>query len=198
MHHRLDGEHGTHQRRGGGDPAATFQEVQVVHGEPVADVELVVLHPIPQLAEGQALFLLLGRQIHQQPLPTGGAEGVDDPDGALREVWSQVLCSDHGGLIGGGQCRREAQAQNILSPAQHGPHGVLELAHVGGGSGRGLAGPQALIKLLIGDVAAVQRVGVFLPVHGHGQGQHLQLQLTGHLVGEVAAAVGHDDVILHG
>ena len=164
----------------------------------MADVELVILHPIPQLAEGQTLLLLLSRQIHQQPLPTGGAEGVDDPDGALREVRSQVLCSDHGGLIGGGQCRREAQAQNILSPAQHGPHGVLELAHVGGGSGRGLAGPQPLIKLLIGDVAAVQRVGVFLPVHGHGQGQHLQLQLTGHLVGEVAAAVGHDDVILHG
>ena len=199
VHDGLDGQHGAHQCRGGGHATALFQIVQVVHREPVADVELVFLHPVPQLVQGQVLLqLLVGGQVHQQALAQGGAEGVDDPDAALGMLGQNGLRRDAGGLVGGGQGRGEADAQDILPLLQNGGHGVLKLAHVDGGGGGHFARPDPPVKLLVADGRAIQGVGIVLPVHVHGQGQHLQLQVLCHLVRQVAAAVGHENIFAHG
>ena len=85
----------------------------------------------PQLVQGQVLLqLLVGGQVHQQALAQGGAEGVDDPDAALGVLGQNGLRRDAGGLVGGGQGRGEADAQDILPLLQNGGHGVLKLAHV--------------------------------------------------------------------
>ena len=198
MHDGLDGQHGAHKGRGGGDAAALFQIVQVVHREPVADVQLVGLHPVAQLVHGGSFpELFPGRQIHQKPLAQGGTEGVDDPDAPLRVPGPDALRRDAGGLVGGGQGRGEADAQNVPASGQNGRHGILKLAHVDGGGGGHFARPDPPVKFLVADGRAIQCVGIILPVHVHGQGQHLQLKLPGHLIGQIAAAVGHENIFAH-
>ena len=134
-------------------------------------MELVFLHPVPQLVQGQVLLhLLVGGQVHQQALAQGGTQGVDNPDTALRMLGQNGLRRDAGGLIGGGQGRGEADAQDILPLLQNGGHSVLKLAHVDGGGGGHLARPDPPVKLLVADGRAIQGVGIVLPVHVHGQG----------------------------
>ena len=115
----------------------------------------------------------------------------------LRKLRAQVLRRNDGGLIGGGEGRGEADADDVPAALQHPAHGVLELAHIHRRGGGQLPGADALIKLLVGNSRAGQVVGVVLSVHVHGQGQDLQLQLPSHLVGEIAAAIGHDNIIAH-
>ena len=197
VHDGLDGEHGAQQSGGGADTAAHFQIVQVVHGEPVADAEAVVLHPFGQLRRRETRLLLLRRQIQEQTLPQGGAEGVHHVDLRLRKLRTQVVRGDDGGLIRRGQRRGEAHAHDVAAALQNFAHGVLELTHVHRRGGGQLAGADALIKLLVGNGAARQIVGVVLPVHVHGQRQNLQLQLPRHVVRQVAAAIGHQNIVTH-
>ena len=59
VHHRLDGQHGAEQRRGGADAPAPLQVVQIVHREPVAEMGTDLLGISLDLFNGLALFLLL-------------------------------------------------------------------------------------------------------------------------------------------
>ena len=94
MHDGLDGEHGAEERGAGAETAAHLQVVQVVHGEPVVDVELVVLHPLHQLLSGEALALLLDGQIEQQALAQRGGERVHHIDVGIGKLLLHVLGGD--------------------------------------------------------------------------------------------------------
>ena len=197
VHHRLDGQHRAQEGGGGGHAAAHLQIVQIVHGEPVVDVQLVVLHPLHQLRGGQTLPLLLHGQIEQQALPQRSGQGVHHIYPAVGELVGHGLGGDTSILIGGGQGAGEVDAHDVLVLRQHGAHGVLELTHVGGGGGAQHAAADVPVEILEADLAAVQHVGVVVAVHMYGQGHHVQLQLPGHVVGQIAAAVGHDDIVTH-
>ena len=197
VHHRLDGQHGAQKRGGGGHAAAHLQVVQVVHGEPVVDVELVLLHPLHQLLGGQTLPLFLHSQIQQQTLTQRRGQGIHHIHAAVGELVGHGLGGDDRVLIGGGQSAGEVDGHDVLALRQHGTHGVLKLPHVGGGGGAEDTGADVPVELLEADLAAVQQVGVVLAVHMYSQGYHVQLQLLGHMVGQVAAAVSHDDVVAH-
>ena len=198
VHHRLDGQHRAQEGGGGADAATHLQVVQVVHGEPVVDVQLVVLHPLHQLLGGETPALLLHRQVQQQALTQGGGQGVHHVDVGIGELLAHIVGGDGRALVGGGQGAGEADADDVFAALQHGAHGILELAHVGGGGGGQLTGSDLGVEILKADGAAVQQVGVVLTVDVDRQGNDRQLQLTGHVVRQVTAAVGHDDVITHG
>ena len=197
MQHRLDGEHGAHQGGGGADAAAPFEMVQIVHGEPVADLAFRGLRVVPQSREGAARGLFPGAQIHQQPLAQRGAPAVHHQDLPVREFLPQIVGGDDGGLIGGGEGGGKAQIQNILPLREDRPHLLLKIPHADGGGGGGLSGTDAAVKVLEGDVPAIQPVAVGLTAHLQAQRHHHDAQFPGHLVGEIAAAVGHDDEITH-
>ena len=109
----LDVQHGTDDGGGGADAAAALQVAQVVHGDPVADVQLVLLHPGGQLFDGHAGIALVGSVPDQQTLTQSGAEGVDHVDGALGILFLQFVCGDHRGLMGGAQGGSKGQAEDI-------------------------------------------------------------------------------------
>ena len=48
MEHRLDVEHGAHYGGGGGDASSPLEEVEIVHSKLMAQVELVILYPVPR------------------------------------------------------------------------------------------------------------------------------------------------------
>ena len=198
MHDGLNGEHGAEERGAGAETAAHLQVVQVVHGEPVVDVELVVLHPLHQLLSGEALALLLDGQIKQQALAQRGGERVHHIDVGIGELLLHVLGGDARTLVGGGEGAGEVDADDVLAGSQNGAHGLLKLAYVGGGGGGQHAAADLAVEILEADGAAVQQVGVIVPIDVDGQGHHGQLQLLGHVVGQVAAAVGHNDIFTHG
>ena len=198
VHDGLNGEHGAEERGAGAETAAHLQVVQVVHGEPVVDVELVVLHPLHQLLSGEALALLLDGQIKQQALAQRGGERVHHIDVGIGELLLHVLGGDARTLVGGGEGAGEVDADDVLAGSQNGAHGLLKLAYVGGGGGGQHAAADLAVEILEADGAAVQQVGVIVPIDVDGQGHHGQLQLLGHVVGQVAAAVGHNDIFAHG
>ena len=198
MQHRLDGEHGAHQGGGGTDAPAPLEVVQIVHSEPVADIALGGLRIVPQPGERPARGLFPGAQIHQQALAQRGAPGVHHQHLPVGKLLSEIVRGNDGGLIGGREGGGEAQIQNVLSLGKDLPHLLLKLPHADGGGGGGLSGPDAAVKVLEGDVPTVQPVAVGLTAHLQTQRHHRHAQVPGHLIGEVAAAVGHDDVILHG
>ena len=60
MHDGLDGQHGAEQGGGGVDPAAPLQVVQIVHREPVAEMEAVVGDPLGKLVQREPFLPLFG------------------------------------------------------------------------------------------------------------------------------------------
>ena len=190
VHDGLDAQHRADEGRRGAHATAALEVVEIVHDEPVA----LGLEDAPHICRQR---LDVGA-VEQHSLSARGGERVDDNDLRVGVLAFQVLRRDAGGLVGGGQGRGEADAQDILPLLQNGGHGVLKLAHVDGGGGGHFARPDPPVKLLVADGRAIQGVGIVLPVHVHGQGQHLQLQVLCHLVRQVAAAVGHENIFAHG
>ena len=71
VQHRLDIERRTDNGCCGRHSAAAFQMVQVVHREPVAEMQTVVLYPLGKLLQTHAFILLLRGEIDKQPLSHG-------------------------------------------------------------------------------------------------------------------------------
>ena len=198
VHHRLNGEHGAEQRRGGADTAAALEVVEIVHRTPVADVEAGLLRKGLYLVQTAALLLFHGAEVYQKSLPQGGAEGVHRFNARIGKFASQLLRCNDGGLVGGGEGGGKAEAENVPPGLQEGPHFILKFAHVHGGGGGQLPSAEPGVKLLKADVPSVRVVAVAFSAHFKAQGQNLYAQLRGHFRGEVAAAIGEQHVITHG
>ena len=171
--------------------------VQIVHGEPVIDVVLPLLHKGLDLLDGLALPLFLDRQVDQQALPQGGRPAVAHQHLAAGMGVHYLPGGDGGGLIGGGQARGESDAEHVLPLPDQLGHGLGEHRHVDGGGGAQGAAPDAGVKVLGGNVPVVQVVEIFLFLHDEAERKDMQLQLLRHPGGQVAAAVGEDHIIFH-
>ena len=197
VHDRLDLEHGAHHGGGGGDPAPPLQVHQVIHGEPVADVELVRLDPVPDLLDAFSLLLKPRGQIEDKPLAQGGAQGVHGVHLPLRVLFSQFVHGDLHGAVGGGQAGGKGQRQHILPGLEQGLDALDGLPYIDGVGGGHGAGRQPAVKLLGGHVAVIRVIVVGLALHGKGQGQHLHSQRLNHLVAQVGGRVGDNDKLAH-
>ena len=104
---RFDGEHGADHCRGGGNAAATLQEHEIIHGEPMGQVQLVGFHPIPGFLQAGALLPPQGGVIGQQRLTAGGSQGIYNVELSVRELGAQLLSRQEAVLIGTGEARGE-------------------------------------------------------------------------------------------
>ena len=198
VHHRLDLEHGAHQRGGGGHAAALFQEEQVVDGEPVALAQLVLLRPVPDLLDGLSVQPQLGRLRDQHALTQRGAEGVHHEDLPVGELCGQLVAGDLEGVIGGGKAGGEGQYQHVPALLQDRLQHLSGLTDVDGVGGGHLALLLPVIELLRTHLPVVGVVVICLIAHDEGQGRNVQLQLPDQLVGQVAGRVGDNNEVVHG
>ena len=170
--------------------------MQVVHGELVADTQLVAHSPVADLVDGLALGPLFGGQPHQQPLAQRGAQGIHGVDFPLGIFLPQLLGSDGGGVIGGGQAGGEGQHQHVTSGLKLGLHGLKILLHVYGGGGGRLAIPQHLVKGVGGELVVVRIVVIGPVLNGKAQRQDLNIHLPHQVLPQVCRGVGEDGEII--
>ena len=184
----LDVQHGAHHGGGSADTAAPLQVHQVLHGDPVADVQLVLLHPGGDLGKGLTLAAELCGGVDQQALAHGGAEGVDDDELSVVELLPELLGGDDGGLIGGAQGRGEGQHQHIPALLKSGADGGSPAVGIDGGGLGQLAVSHVGVQLSGSHLALPVGTAVQL----QAQGCNANLQLGDHLGGQVTARIGND------
>ena len=199
VHDRLDAEHRADQCRRGAHAAAALEMIQIVHDKPVVLALDDVFHIARERVDIKALFAALPHStVEQHSLSTRGGEGVDHDDLCAVMLFAQVACSDTGGLIGGGQCAREADAENVLLFAQHFLHRVGELADIDRGGRAVRARGDLLEEFLRGHIRMVRGIQKRFALDGEREGQDREVELLDLLLAQIAAAIGHDDIITHG
>ena len=176
--------------------SAPAELAQVPHGEPVAEMQAVLLGKRRRLVQGLSLPLFLDGQVHEHPLAQGGAEGVHRDDPGLRELLPQVLGGDGSVVIRPAQAGGKAQVEKVPPALQDGPPDSLELLHVGGGG----LGQFSLAEQLVEAVAVhglprcvAEAAGTDLDRqgdHGHPQG-------VGERLVKVTAGIRRDGVVSH-
>ena len=182
-------QHGAHQGGSRADPTPTLQVHQIVHGEPVAQMEPVVQHPLGDLIQGQTLVPLLAGIPHQKPLTHGGAQGIDDLNLSIRVLLRQLLGGDDGALVGGGKAGGKGQHQNVLSGGQSLLHGLAPAAGVDGRGFCHFPGPKPLVHILQCVVVLIVK-GIAPELHGQGHKGKPQLAVHGR--GEITAGIGNN------
>ena len=193
MEQGLDLQHSAYQRGGGADPTAPFQVHQVIHGEPVAQVQTVFQTPVVNFLKGHSLYTLLAGVPDEQTLAHGGAQGIHHPDGAVGILLGQLFGGNDGGLVGGGQTGREGQHQHVLPLLEGRFHEFSPAAGVYGGGLSGFSCPQTVVHFLQAVVVLIVK-GIAPELHG--QGHKGQPKGFIHGRGEITAGIG-DDLIIH-
>ena len=174
-----------------------LQEVQVVHGELVAQVQLVFLHPVPHLFYALSLIFQLSGVPYQQALAQRGAQGVHGKDLPLGILLPQFLRRKARAVIGGGQAGGEGQHQHVGPGLQNGLQHIQILGDIHGGGGGHLPLPQHAVEYLRIHLPVVRPVVIGLSLHGKAQGQHLNAGLLRHLGGEICRRICHDHIRRH-
>ena len=103
VHNRLDTHERTDNRAGCRQAAAAIEEHQVIDGEPVNQVLNMLLDPLCVLLDGHALFAVLQRIMHQQPLACRRASAVNHDDFLIRVLRRKFLRRVRCGGISAGQ-----------------------------------------------------------------------------------------------
>ena len=114
----FDVQHGAHHGGGGADTAAPLQMSKVIHGDPVADVQLVFFNPVPQGIDVQTLVPLVAGIPYQQTLAQGSAEAVHHIDLPVGIGFPQILGGNDSGLVSSGKTGGEGNDQYIFAVFQ--------------------------------------------------------------------------------
>jgi len=154
-----------------------LEEMEVVYGELVAQVQPVLLHPVPDLLDGVAQVPLAGGIPHQQPLAQGGAQGVHSVQPPVGILGAQLLHGQAGGVVGGGQAGGEGQNQHILPSLKQGLQGLGVLGHIDRVGGGHLAAAQAVIEDVGVHVPVVGVVVIGVIGQDKGEGENLNIDL---------------------
>ena len=197
MEHRLDLQHGAHHGGGGGDAAAPLEEVQVIHRELVAQLQLVGLCPVPNLLDGLALGALLGGQINKQPLPQRGTQSIHGVQLSIRVFFPEILHGNYRGAVCGGQAGGEGQHQDVAPLLQQGLQRLGVLGHIDGGGGGHLAGTEHLIKGMGLHLPVVGVVVIYMVLNGEAQGQNTHVQLLDQIGPQIGGGICQDNEIGH-
>ena len=196
MEHGLDVQQSTHEGGRRADPAAPLQVDQIVHGEPVTEVEAGVLHEFGGLLQAGALPLLLHGEVHQQAEAGGGGEGVHHQDLPVRVLLHQSLGSHGAGVYGGAEAGGKADVEDVLALFYAGLKGLLKDLHVGRCGAGHAAASHSLIELGKGQVEVAEALLVLVKLHGQADKGHLPLlqQLRRNVTGGICK----NHVICHG
>ena len=175
MENRLNAQHGAEKGRCRGNPAAPFQVVQIVYGEPVAQMEFVLLEPLVNFVDRFAVHLHFGGVIGQQPFAHGGGKGIHHVDFPLRIFGGQLFFGHQGALAGAAEARGKGQVQDVLPSLQNRLHPFHKFMGIDLSSGGGLAGPEEPVKGPGVHFMAIRIVPIALSINGKLHGDDCEL-----------------------
>ena len=115
VQHGLEAERVADKRGGGADASAALEIDEIVHREPVAEMEAVVEHDLFALLDRAALALFLHGHIKQQTEPAGRAERINAADVTLGILFAQLLRGDAPGVVCAAQTRGKTDVEDILA-----------------------------------------------------------------------------------
>ena len=154
-----------HHPCGFGDPPAPDGEAQVGGIEPVVHAQAVVLQPLAQRVQRHALVPHVRQGVHDQPVASGGPQGIHDHQPPLRAEGGDLLRGQAGGVDGAGQPAGKLDVQHVQPLRQQTGEipGVLGHGHLGGLHLR--PGHHAGVQLRRGD-GQTHVIGILLSVQG--------------------------------
>ena len=176
------------------DASAALKEVQIVHGEPVRQMQLGVLGVFRRFLNGRTGVTALCDQIGQHALTGRGAQGVHGEDLALGVALAQLLGGDAGGIVGRAQTGGETEIENVAAFLQIRLHFFYKCIDIDRGGRGHRAGTQPRIEIFRGDLALVGIVQIFLALEQHAQGKHGNVQRRSEIGGKIGGGIGQNQI----
>ena len=170
MENRLDIQHSAKEGCSRRHPSAPLQVVQVIHGKPMAQVQLILFQPLNHLVDGFSLFLFLYRVVDIQPLSQGGAEGIHYLDPVIRIFRLKLLSRYLSGIAGAGQAGRKGDIEDIPAMLQHFLEIIRIAVHRYLAGGRTLPLPDNAVKFLGGNLSFVGIIEIAFPFQLNSSG----------------------------
>ena len=196
VQHGLEAERVADERGGGADASAALEIDEIVHREPVAEMEAVVEHDLFAFLDRAALALFLHGHIKQQTEPTGRAERINAADVALGILFAQLLRGDAPGVVCAAQTRGKTDVEDILAVLQDRLKALHEGVRVHGARARDAALAHLVVEL--GEGELVVRVLARIAVEHVGQPGVRHAPLLQKLRRDVACGIGVDHKVVHG
>ena len=191
VHYRLYAEHGAYRGGGGGNAPAPLEVVQVVHGEPVAHVQLFAFNEVPHLLYGRARFLFLRGIVCYHALPEGRGKRIHGIDLSVGVLFPELARGGFAGIICGAESCGEAYIKYILPLLEKFFHFLLESSGIHCGGLEFLSFSRQLIELLKAYLPSVQPVAVIFSVRHDLKRQHLKAKLIRQFLRQVAGRISH-------
>ena len=172
-----------------GHASAAEQEHQVIDGEPVGEVELVLLEPVAHLVDRLPGARVLHRVPDEQPLAAGCRKRIDHVDFTLGELLLQLRGHERKSLVGARQAARERDVEHVAAAAEQLAEERLGFGEVGKRRLEDLALAHHGVELLeVGALAfEVALVHLVLAVDHEGQGKDVDPEIIDHILEKVAA-----------
>ncbi|MPM61597.1 hypothetical protein SDC9_108457 [bioreactor metagenome] len=188
VHDGLDVEDGGDGRGRSADAPAALKVDEVVHGEPVREAQLVLLHPFGELVYAQVL--LFCGVVNQQSLAQGGGAGVDNGDLARGIFCLELLRRVEGGLHRPGKLGGKTDIEYVLACLQHGFKRFDKSEGIDLRGGDVYTRAHLGKKLLDRHIRSAGNIEIFLLLHGKAHGQYGDVQLFGKFRRQVAGCIG--------
>ena len=197
VQHRLDVEHRAEKRRRTGHTPAALEMIQVVHREPVGQMQLVFLQPPGRFFNAAARLLLLRRMVDQQALAHGGAQAVHREEFVLRIFCAQVLEGDARGVECAGQPGRKTHIQHVEAVPRHFTRYFPECLHIDLAGGGHSPAAEHIVKVPGRKVCFLRVVPIAFFADGIGHGQYSNARLRHKLRRKVRGGIRQDLIFTH-
>ena len=169
------------------DASAAPQEHEVVDGEPVRQVEPMLLHPVAKLLDREALTRLLNRMPYEQAFAARRGKRIDGENLALGKFGGKLVTQKRDCLVRSRKAARESQVENVSPGFQKATQKRFGIGQIGKRSRDDLALAHHRVKLLqIGDLAFKVALAL-LTIDHERQRKHVETELVDHFLFQVAA-----------
>ena len=146
MEHGLDVQQAAHKCSRRTDTAAALEIFQIIHGEPVVNVQAGVFGKLCRFLDRGAGILAIHGQLDQQALPGRSGKRIDGKNLPIRVLLPQLGSSHLRRMHGGAQAGRKAEVKKINALVQLLDKRVAEHRHIDCGCTRNAAFPDLLIE----------------------------------------------------
>ena len=184
-------------RRRRGDASAALEVLQVIHCEPRLCAELVVLQPLGDFLHRFARAVHLMRLEDENRLRRGDGQRVHHDELTFRVLFQQFLARGVNRLNGRAELAGEGDEEQV-APGRENRLEVLHVDRLVERGGRRLTARAHLVVegLMVQRLAEV--VEVLFAIHGVRHVDDRNVVLLFEFQRQVAVAVCHENVILHG
>ena len=147
----------------------------------------MLLHPVAQLLDREALARLLHRIPHEQALAARRGKRIDGEDLAIGEFGGKLVAQKRDRLVRTRKATRESQIKNVFARFQKAAQKRLGIGQIRKRGRDDLALAHHRIELLqVGDLAFKVTLALFAINHER-QRKHVETELVDHFLFQVAA-----------